>query len=105
MSLPITFVVVLGGMILVRNQHWSGCWLMERTWMGAAWAGRHYVPGWIPCLIGLVALEHLLHAFAGLRAGWRLLPAFPRSLVYAAGIAAIVIFGPRETVAFVYFQF
>jgi alginate O-acetyltransferase complex protein AlgI len=105
LSLPITFFVVLGGMILVRNQDWSVCWLMERTWIGAAWEGRHYVPGWIPCLIGLVALEHLLHAFAGLRTGWRLLPALPRSLVYAAGIAAIVIFGPRETVAFVYFQF
>ncbi len=100
-----TFWTVCAGLVLVRMESWPGGGLFGRAMCGAAVEGRHFVPAWVPLLVGLVALGHL---FSGLReVRCRLLLAAPplRGVAYAAAVALLVVFAPTETKAFIYFQF
>src|SRR5207302_1665352 len=61
-----TFFLVASGLILVRSESWAGCWLLERSLAGLAPSGAagHWVPAWVPPLVGMVLAGHL---FSGLR--------------------------------------
>jgi alginate O-acetyltransferase complex protein AlgI len=99
-----TLVQVLTGLVLVRCESWAGCWLVQRSLLGGAAAGWVSVPVWVPALVGLVALGHVL---GGLRGGRVLLdlPAPARAGAYVAAVALVVVLGPGAGKAFIYFQF
>ncbi len=59
-----TFFLVAVGFIMVRSETWSLCWLVEKAWLGGVATGTHWLPTWVPPLIGMVVLGHL---FSGLR--------------------------------------
>jgi alginate O-acetyltransferase complex protein AlgI len=101
----VTFWVVAFGLVFVRAQSWDGCWLVERSLAGGAYAAARWVPVWVPLLVGLVALGH---AFSGLRerrCGLLDLPPLVRAAAYVTAVGLIVAFGPGATKAFIYFQF
>ena len=103
----VTLVLVLLGFVLVRSESWAGCWLMQRSLVGwnAAAAGEHWVPVWVPALVGMVAVGHFLGALRGY--GYKLLELAPpvRAAVYVAAVVLLVVFGPWTSKSFIYFQF
>ncbi len=101
-----TFVLVAVGLIMVRAESWHGCWTVERVWLGGAGsAGSHWLPVWVPLLVGMVALGHLFSGLRGRRCGLLDLPPLVRSAAYVAAVVLLVAFGPGATKAFIYFQF
>jgi alginate O-acetyltransferase complex protein AlgI len=101
-----TFFLFAVGLIVQRSESWSGCRLMEATWLGgAALEGASWLPGWVPLLVALVVAGHLL---SGLRdRGNRLLawPPLVQAGYCAAAVVLLVVFTPGQTKAFIYFQF
>jgi alginate O-acetyltransferase complex protein AlgI len=102
-----TFVLVAAGLVMVRAQTWADCWLLETSLAGGGreLAALRWVPGWVPLLVGTVALGHL---FGGLpRRRWDLLelPPLLRASAYVAAVVLLVVFGPGAGKAFIYFQF
>ncbi|MFN4260049.1 MAG: MBOAT family O-acyltransferase [Gemmataceae bacterium] len=101
-----TLVMVCFGLVLVRSESWSGCWLVQSSLLGGGPAlATRWVPAWVPLLVGLVAAGHLFSGLRNVRCGlWRL-PALARASAYAVATLLIVAFGPGTTKAFIYFQF
>lgn len=101
-----TFVLFAIGLIVLRSESWSGCWNMEGTWLSwGASAGTHWLPAWVPLLVGLFAAGHLL---SGLRCRtYRLLrlPPLLRAACDLVLIDLLVVFGASQAKAFIYFQF
>jgi alginate O-acetyltransferase complex protein AlgI len=101
-----TFVLVAVGLIMVRAESWRGCWTVERVWLGgAASAGSHWLPVWVPLLVGMVALGHLFSGLRERRCGLLDLPPLVRAVTYVGAVVLLVAFGPGVTKAFIYFQF
>lgn len=100
-----TFFLVATGLVMVRSQSWSGCWLVERSLAGAAYAGEAWLPAQVPLLVGLVALGHLFSGLRAVRCGLLELPPLMRAASYVTAVVLVVVFGPGTTKAFIYFQF
>jgi alginate O-acetyltransferase complex protein AlgI len=100
-----TMVQVFFGYVLVRSESWAGCWLVQSSLLGGSWLGTASVPVWVPPLVGLVALGHLLSGLADVRCRLLLSPAVVRAGAYVAATALVVVFGPGVGKAFIYFQF
>jgi alginate O-acetyltransferase complex protein AlgI len=101
-----TLVLVGSGFVLVRSESWAGCRLLEQSLAG--WGpldGKHWVPGWVPLLVGMVAAGHLFSGLRGRRCGLLELPPLLRAAGYVAAVLLLVAFGPGATKAFIYFQF
>ena len=107
LAVPVTFLLVAVGLIMVRSQSWADCWLVEQAlfdWRSVA-AAAHLVPPWVPVLVGMVALGHLFSGLRGRRCGLLDLAPLPRAAVYVAAVALLVVLSPGVTKAFIYFQF
>src|SRR5262249_20706239 len=102
-----TFLLVASGLILVRSESWAGCWLVERSLFGFRRATRatHWLPAWVPLLVGMVVLGHLFSGFSGYRCRLLEWPPLLRAGAYVAAVVLVVAFGPGATKAFIYFQF
>jgi alginate O-acetyltransferase complex protein AlgI len=102
-----TFLLVAVGLVMVRSESWSGCWLVEQALLGwdVAPAAARWVPAWVPLLVGMVALGHIFSGLRNLRCGLLRLPPVLRAAAYVAAVVLIVAFGPGATKAFIYFQF
>jgi alginate O-acetyltransferase complex protein AlgI len=100
-----TFLLVAVGLVMVRSVSWQGCWLVERSLVGLDSGGEYRVPAWVPLLVGLVAVGHLLGGLRGIRGRLLTWPPLVRAAVYVAAVVLIVAFGPGATKAFIYFQF
>jgi alginate O-acetyltransferase complex protein AlgI len=106
-AVAVTLLLVLFGLVLVRSESWTGCWLVERaliSW-GSSGAGQPWTPAWVPLLLGMVAVGHVL---GGLRGRWPepvRLPAPLRAAVYVAAVLLLVVLGPWGGMPFIYFQF
>jgi len=101
-----TFVLVAGGFGILRTETWSACWTVERAWLGGAADGaRHWLPAWVPLLVGMVVLGHLFSGLRERRCGLLDLPPLLRAAAYVAAVVLLVAFGPGVTKAFIYFQF
>jgi alginate O-acetyltransferase complex protein AlgI len=106
LAVPATLIQVLTGLVMVRTQHWAGCWRMEAALLGWCDAlGSSAVPAWVPLLVGMVAAGHLIGGLWGRRSVLLDLPLSLRAAVYVAAVALLVVFGPGSTKAFIYFQF
>jgi phosphatidylglycerophosphate synthase len=105
MAVLSTFLMVAVGLVMVRSQSWSGCWLVERSLMGGVYEASNWVPAQVPLLVGLVVLGHLFSGLRNLRCGILELPPLVRAATYVAAVALVVVFGPGTTKAFIYFQF
>jgi len=100
-----TFLLVAVGLVLVRSQSWAGCWVVEQSLLGMSASGEHWVPLWVPLLIGFVAVGHLFSGLRDVRCGLLVWPSLPRGLMYVAAIGLVIVFGPGSTRTFIYFQF
>jgi alginate O-acetyltransferase complex protein AlgI len=100
-----TFFLVATGLIMVRSQTWSGCWLVERSLAGAAYEAESWIPTQVPLLVGMVVLGHLFSGLRNLRCGLLELSPVLRAAAYVATVVLVVVFGPGTTKAFIYFQF
>lgn len=107
LAVPATFLLVAVGLVMVRSEGWSNCWLMEGSLVGwsAEAMGVRAVPAWVPLLVGMVAMGHLFSGLRGRRCGLLDLPPLLRAGVYVAAVTLLVTFGPGTTKAFIYFQF
>jgi len=100
-----TFALVAVGLIMVRAESWAMCWTVEKAWLGGAALGTHWVPVWVPPLIGMVVLGHLFSGLRERRCGLLDLPPLVRAAAYVTAVVLLVAFGPGATKAFIYFQF
>lgn len=100
-----TFLLVAAGLVMVRSQSWSGCWLVEGSLAGASYEAYRWVPAQVPLLVGLVVLGHLFSGLRDIRCGLLRLPPVLRAATYVAAVTLVVVFGPGTTKAFIYFQF
>jgi hypothetical protein len=100
-----TFLLVATGLVLVRSQTWSGCWLVEQSLLGGGAAGTHWLPGWVPLLLALVAAGHLFGATRERLQGLLAWPPLLRAGAYVAAVVLLVTFGPGASKPFIYFQF
>jgi alginate O-acetyltransferase complex protein AlgI len=102
-----TFWLVALGLVLVRTESWSGCWLVESSMLGlGAYASpAQSVPMWVMLLVGMVAAGHLFGGLRRLTEGILSSPPLLRAATYVAAVALLVVFGPGVTKAFIYFQF
>jgi alginate O-acetyltransferase complex protein AlgI len=101
-----TFVLVAIGLVMVRCESWADCWLVEQVWLGGIGSvGAHWLPAWVPLLVGMVTLGHLFSGLRGRRCGLLDLPPLLRAAAYVAAVVLLVAFGPGVTKAFIYFQF
>lgn len=106
LAVPCTFYLVAVGLVMARAQTWPACWQVEQAMLGLGSAGlTHWVPVWVPLLVGLVALGHLFSGLRDLRCGLLELPPLLRAGAYVAAVVLVVTFGPGATKAFIYFQF
>lgn len=104
--MPITFLLVAVGLVMVRSQGWSNCLIVEWSLLGGGAVGSvRSVPTWVPLLVGMVAAGHLLSGLRDRRCTVLELPPLMRAGAYVAAVALLVAFGPGATKAFIYFQF
>jgi len=107
LAVPATFLLVAVGLVMVRAQNWADCWHVEQALVG--WSGlggaTHLVPIWVPALVGMVALGHLLSGLGNRRCGLLELAPLPRAAVYVAAVMLLVVLAPGVSKAFIYFQF
>jgi alginate O-acetyltransferase complex protein AlgI len=101
-----TLLLVVSGFVLIRAGNWSDCWLLQRSLIGVGPAGAtHWVPAWVPLLVGMVAAGHIFSGLRERRCGLLDLPPLLRAAGYLAAVVLLIAFGPGATKAFVYFQF
>lgn len=102
-----TLLLILSGFVFIRAESWSGCWLVERSWFDwqLSLAGTYWLPVWVPCLVGLVAIGHLFSGLRDARCGLLQLPPLLRAGAYVTAVVLLVVFGPGTGKAFIYFQF
>jgi alginate O-acetyltransferase complex protein AlgI len=107
LAVPITFLMVAIGLVMVRAQNWADCWRVEQALVGRAGLGGvlHLVPFWVPVLVGMVVLGHLFSGLRDRRCGLLDLAPLPRATVYVVATALLVVLAPGVTKAFIYFQF
>ncbi|MBY0527895.1 MAG: MBOAT family protein [Gemmataceae bacterium] len=106
LAVPVTFLLVALGLVLVRAESWPACWLIERVMLGGSAVGRtHWLPIWVPVLVGLVAIGHLFSGLRALRCGILQLPPLLRAGAYVTTVVFVVVFGMGAGKAFIYFQF
>jgi alginate O-acetyltransferase complex protein AlgI len=116
LAVGVTFVQFMAGLAFIRSQGWGDCWRVQRALFGVldgAGGATSWLPVWVPVLVGLVALGHLV---GGLREGSGssaasedfnrgLIRPAVRAAVYVAAIALLVVLGPWSSRPFIYFQF
>jgi alginate O-acetyltransferase complex protein AlgI len=108
-AIAVTLMQFLVGLVFIRGQSWGDCWRFQQALFGVldttGASVTTWLPVWVPALVGLVALGHLV---GGLREGrielLRWAPAV-RATVYVAAIGLLVVLGPWSTRPFIYFQF
>jgi alginate O-acetyltransferase complex protein AlgI len=102
-----TFYLVIAGLVPVRSESASGCWLMESALLGipAAASVTHWLPFWVPVLVGMVALGHLLSGLRNVHCTLLELTPLVRAATYVTAIVLMVICTPGPAKAFIYFQF
>jgi hypothetical protein len=101
-----TFVLVAVGLVLVRSESWPGCWRVQGALLGVGTVeGMHWVPVWVPVLVGMVAAGHLFSGLREVRCGLLEAPDLVRAAAYTAAVVLLVVFGPGAGKAFIYFQF
>jgi alginate O-acetyltransferase complex protein AlgI len=106
LSVVTTFWLVAVGLVMVRSESWTDCWMVERAWSGSDVAtATHWVPVWVPALIGLVTVGHLWSGLRDCRCRLLQMPALIRATAYATAIVLRLVLGPETTKAFIYFQF
>ncbi len=107
LAIASTFMLVAVGLVMVRSESWSSCWLVERCLLGGRnlATASHFVPAWIPLLIAMVAAGHVFSGLRDVRCRLLLMPPALRAAVYVAAVALVVTLGPSDTKPFIYFQF
>ena len=101
-----TFLLVAIGLVMVRSESWTGCRLVEQALLGWNVAvGKHWVPAWVPLLVGMVGVGHLISGVRRRRCTVLDLPPLVRAAAYVVAVVLLVAFGPGTTKAFIYFQF
>jgi alginate O-acetyltransferase complex protein AlgI len=107
LAVPVTFLFVIVGLVMVRAQNWSDCWRVEQALVdwGQGAPGLHVMPFWVPVLVGMVALGHLFSGLRDRRCGLLDLSPLPRAAVYVAAVVLLVVLAPGVSKAFIYFQF
>jgi alginate O-acetyltransferase complex protein AlgI len=107
LAVAATFLLVAFGLVLVRAQDWSACWLVEGSLagLGGAATAARWVPAWVPVLVGMVAAGHAFSGVRQRRCGVFDLPPLLRAGAYVAAVVLLVAFGPGSGKAFIYFQF
>jgi alginate O-acetyltransferase complex protein AlgI len=108
-AIGVTFMQFMAGLVFIRTRGWGDWWRCERALFGVLDSTgaslTSWLPVWVPVLVALVALGHLV---GGLRQGRgeviRWVPAL-RATVYVAAIGLLVVLGPWSTRPFIYFQF
>jgi alginate O-acetyltransferase complex protein AlgI len=106
LSVAGTFLLAAAGFAMIRAQSWETLRVLELSMVG--WgpaAGAHWVPAWVPLLVGMVLLGHLLGGLRGRRCGLLDLPPLLRAATYVAAVLLLLAFGPGATKAFIYFAF
>jgi alginate O-acetyltransferase complex protein AlgI len=106
LSWAVTFAQLTAMMILVRMNTWADGWLMLKSFAALdVWRGLPArVPVWVPLLVLLVALGHLLGALRPRLGAWDL-PSPVQAAGYVAAVVALVAFTPGVTKTFIYVQF
>jgi alginate O-acetyltransferase complex protein AlgI len=101
-----TFLLVAAGLVLVRSESWAGCWLVQWSLFGGGVMTLiNAVPFWVPLLVGMVVVGHLVSGLRDSRCSLLELPGFIRAVCYVIAIVLLIAFGPGAVKAFIYFQF
>jgi alginate O-acetyltransferase complex protein AlgI len=102
----VTMWQIFAGYVVFRSQSWSGCWELQSAMLGLTSGGvQHWLPVWVPLLVGLVALGHLFSGLWQRECGILELPSLVRAWTYAAIVVAVIVLAPGVGKAFIYFQF
>jgi alginate O-acetyltransferase complex protein AlgI len=107
LAVPVTFLLVAVGLVMVRSQNWADCVLVEQALLGwgEGTSAARVVPFWVPALVGMVALGHLFSGLRGRRCGLLELAPLPRAAVYVAAVVLLVVLAPGVATPFIYWQF
>jgi alginate O-acetyltransferase complex protein AlgI len=100
-----TLLSVAMGLVMLRSTSWHDCCLVERSLLGGTASGMFATPVWALLLLALGATGHILSSRSSVRCRILQLSALPRALVYTIVVVLLVVFGPRQTAPFIYFQF
>lgn len=97
------FAVVL---VVFRGQTWAGIGLMEMSMLNPfqATGAEHWIPVWVPLLVGLVLLENAIGTMFERGIAWNVSPAL-QACAYTAVVVVVLVFGVENSQAFIYFQF
>jgi alginate O-acetyltransferase complex protein AlgI len=102
-----TLWLTTAGLILVRMPGWENAAVLGRSWCGVDLlaGGGAAVPVWVPGLVALVAVGHVLAGLRGRLGGLLDLPAGVRAAAYVGIVALLITLGPAAGRPFVYFVF
>jgi alginate O-acetyltransferase complex protein AlgI len=101
-----TLPQIFAGLILARMESWAGCGHFQASLLGLnPGAGEHWLPVWVPLMVGLVAAGHLFSGLGDLRCRLLTMPATVRAAAYVGAVVMVVTFGPGVGKTFIYFQF
>ena len=102
-----TLVQVAAGLILIRMPNWESGWLMMQSLFAVdlfkTWSGA--IPVWVPCLLMLVVLGHLLSGWRNRVCGLLEMPSTVRAMVYTVAVILLFTLSPGVGKTFIYLQF
>ena len=102
-----TMALVVAGLILIRMPNWSAGAVLFRSLLAAdlwpAWSAA--VPVWVPPLVALAVLGHLVGGIRGKVCGLLEMPAGVRAAAYVLAVAALVTLAPGVGKTFIYIAF
>ena len=85
---------------------WDGGWTILKSLAGVDWwTTSPAVPVWVPMLVAVVALGHLLGAVRRRATAALELPTPLRVGVYLSTVVGLVVFAPGVSKTFIYIQF
>src|SRR5262249_42904098 len=85
-----TCALVATGWVILRCESWDACWTMARGWLGGIDSGgTHWLPAWVPVLVGMVVMGHLFSGLRGRRCGLLDLPPLVRATAYVAAVVLL----------------
>jgi alginate O-acetyltransferase complex protein AlgI len=102
-----TLVQVAAGLILIRMSNWESGRILLRSLLAVdvleTWSGA--IPIWVPCLLVLVAVGHVLSGMRNRVCGLLEMPSTVRALVYTVAAVLLVTLSPGVGKTFIYLQF
>ncbi len=105
-SWAFTLWLLVANMVVVRMTTWDGGWTILQSLAGVDWwTTSPAVPVWVPMLVAVVALGHLLGAARRRATAALELPTPLRVGVYLCTVVGLVVFAPGVSKTFIYIQF